>query len=168
MRWFKIEIGYDAMDYVPIDETELDKAVYIHLTGKVGAFKEGSVSGKNIIAIRPDWNRAKGWNDGYQPSQDDIADISKVGRYYQGAIEEAKQRVHDLIASGQTDLIGKQDETGLIEELSEVEACVKCNVSVKVSQSRRREWEAKQKMCKDCQWSEPSEEKGAKRIGDVV
>lgn len=109
MKYFKIVWGYNAEDYVQIDETELEKAYYAHLTKKDAVFSGGSVSGDKIIAIKEDFHRAMGWNRGYKLSADDFAELSQKGidRNYQKFLFKTKERVHYLIETKQTHLIGK-------------------------------------------------------------
>lgn len=79
MRFYKIVFGYDAEDIIRIDETELKKALYVHLTGKKGVFSEGTVSGERIIAIQPDYHRAMGWNLGHKLDAEDYRELSRSG-----------------------------------------------------------------------------------------
>lgn len=74
-KYFKIKFGYGNDEFISIDETELKKAIEIHLTGKNGVFKEGSISGKNVIAIVPDWNKAMGWKRDYKLTGEDYTEI---------------------------------------------------------------------------------------------
>jgi hypothetical protein len=38
MRYYKILHGFEPEDYIPIDETELEKAIFAHLRGIKAAF----------------------------------------------------------------------------------------------------------------------------------
>ena len=101
-RFFKVQYGYGANEYIPIDETELKRAIYAHLTGKKVALENGSVSGDKIIVIAPDWNKAMGWNAGYKPTPEELGEVeNEVGKLYQGVIAEAKSEVSAYIQNGE-------------------------------------------------------------------
>lgn len=57
-KYFRVKFGFDEKEEILVDEMELAKAFYIHLTGKKAIFKNGSVSGDKIISITPDWDSA--------------------------------------------------------------------------------------------------------------
>lgn len=77
MKYFKVKFGYGTDDFIIIDETEASKAIRAQINGTVVVFKEGSVSGKNIISITPDVNKIMGWNRTYQPTAEDYGDVPK-------------------------------------------------------------------------------------------
>lgn len=110
MRYFKVIKGFRTDEFIPIDETELDKAIYAHLTGKVVAFNNGSLNGDSINSVMPDWHRAMDWNYGYAMGADDWNEIRSRGveRKYAGAIGEAKEKVQYLMQSNQLHLLGKE------------------------------------------------------------
>lgn len=110
MKYFKIKFGFNNQDFIRIDETELDRAMYSQITSKVGVFKNGTVRGSNIISITPDIHREMNWNDGYEFQPEDFADIRRVEKKYEGVIGETKSRVENLIQTKQEHLIGKQQE----------------------------------------------------------
>ena len=106
-KYFKVQFGYDTDQFIPIDETELEKAIYAHLTGKKIGFENGSVDGNKIISVTPDWNRAMGWNVGYKPTPEEHGEIqATVGKKYLGVVALAKERVQGYIQSGEIDKIG--------------------------------------------------------------
>lgn len=109
MKYFKAIYGYDSENYVELNETELDKAIYLHLTAKKGLLTGGSISGDRVIAVQPDFHRAMGWNRGYSLGPDDYAELNGKGIYksYNILLEDTKARVHHLIETGQEHLIGK-------------------------------------------------------------
>jgi len=111
MRYFKIKTGYKDEDFIPIDETELEVAMYAFLTDSKAVFKNGVVNGKNIMSITEDWHRAKGWNYGYKLTPEDFAEISRDCGEYVGLIAEVKNNVQRIIESGRPELIGKTDYT---------------------------------------------------------
>lgn len=105
--YFKVFRGYNDEDYIPIDDTELEKAVYAHMAGKPVAFENGSINGNQISIIRPDFVRAMGWNKGYKPTPEEHGEIeARVGKRYAGIIGLAKERVQECIANGTPELIG--------------------------------------------------------------
>jgi hypothetical protein len=71
MRYFKVQKGYGADDYISIDETELRKAIIAQVKGQVAIFREGTVSGNSIMSITPDWNRTMGWKRDYKLTGED-------------------------------------------------------------------------------------------------
>lgn len=104
-----MQYGYDANEFIAIDETELEKAIYIHLTGKKGGFNNGTVDGNKIISISPDWNRAMGWNVGYKPTPEEHGEIqAEMGARYNGIVAMAKNKVQEYLENGQIELIGTQ------------------------------------------------------------
>lgn len=129
MKHFKIKYGYSPEDTIKITDDELEKAVYAHIQGINGVFKNGTVSGKHIIAITEDWHTAMGYNDGYKLEADDFAHIKqKLGNSYTGIIALAKQRVQDYLAQGKENLIGttplelpeRKEERGGMRSIGEI------------------------------------------------
>jgi len=116
-KYFKVVYGFDEDEYIAIDDSELKKAIYAHLTGKKVAFKEGSVSGDKIIVIRPDWNKAMGWNVGYKPTPEEMGEIdATVGKKYLGIVAHAKDEVEGYIKSGQLEKLN----TPLLESSTKI------------------------------------------------
>jgi hypothetical protein len=109
MNDFKIITGFTPEEYIPIDETELERAIYVHLSGSKSAFKNGSISGDKIHSVQPDFHRAMGWNRGYKLGPDDYAELAEKGvdKAHYKEIERARERVQYLVEHKQTDLIGK-------------------------------------------------------------
>lgn len=107
MRYFNLKTGFDLEDNIPIDETELEKAIYCQMSGKVGVFNGGTIRGSNIISIKEDWHRAMGWNKGHVLELEDFQDIDRYCSNYKGVIGLAKQNVQHMIEDGTPELIGK-------------------------------------------------------------
>jgi hypothetical protein len=110
---FKVKHGFDNQDFIRIDESELEKAIYAQMTGKVAVLNGGTVRGSNIISITPDLHRAMGYNDGYELVAEDFAEIRNSGieNKARECFEEKKSKVYELIANKQEHLIGKQNDT---------------------------------------------------------
>lgn len=103
MKYYKIVFGYDAEDYIGIDETELKKAYYAFLAKKDAVYSGGAVRGAQITAIQPDYHRAMGWNRGWKLGPDDYAQLTEEGvdRAHTHYLNEVKEEVKALISSGQ-------------------------------------------------------------------
>lgn len=97
MKYFKVQKGYWADDYISIDETELRKAITAQVKGQVAIFKEGTVSGNSIMSITPDWNKTMGWNRDYKLTGEDYQCIGN------GRTEESRL----LIENTMNEILGK-------------------------------------------------------------
>lgn len=92
--YFKVQIGYGVVDYISIDESELEKAIKAQITGMVAIFNGGTVSGNSIISITPDYNREMGWNIDYKPNGEDFRYIgSKRIDEYRNLLEDISNKV---------------------------------------------------------------------------
>jgi hypothetical protein len=99
-KYFKVQKGYGADDYITIDESELPTAIRAQVTGKVALFTEGTVSGNHIISITPDFNRMMGWNRNYQLSGEDYSYIgNKLITECRNMLEEAKLQASAQLGS---------------------------------------------------------------------
>ena len=109
MRYFKVIRGWGSENFIPIDETELEKATYAHMTGKVVVFNNGSINGDAITAIQPDYHREMGWAYGHDMGPDDWNDLNdkNIPYKYAGVIGKAKAKVQYLMQSGKENLIGQ-------------------------------------------------------------
>jgi len=109
---YKIIHGYDAEDYIQIDDSELEKAFYCFLMKKDGVYSGGAVRGSQIMAIQPDYHRAMGWNRGYKLCANDYEELSQKGidRKHHRLLSETKEKVQYLIDTKQEHLIGKNAE----------------------------------------------------------
>lgn len=95
MKYFKIVWGYDEEDMLPIDETELSKAMQCFITKKDGLFNSGPIKGDRIITIQPDYHRAMGWNRSHRLGPEDYSEIGNtIQREYQNLLEEAKHQAN--------------------------------------------------------------------------
>lgn len=131
MRYFKVIRGFGQEDFIPIDETELERALYAQMTGNsVLILKNGSVMGNHISAIMPDFHRAMGWNYAHRMGPEDHDEIHRSGaaQAHSGAIGEAKERIRYFLSIGQEALIGSAAPVPLSDKpmlSGEVDALVK-------------------------------------------
>lgn len=106
MKYYKIQYGYDEIQYLPIDATELPKAFAIFMEQKGRAiFKEGAVRGNDIIRIIPDWHKVKGWNQGYEMTPEDFAEIEPLKDIYNNTIQKAKDIAEFAIKEDRRDIL---------------------------------------------------------------
>jgi hypothetical protein len=115
MRYYKVQIGYGD-DFISIDETELEKALYAQMTGGTVFLNEGSVTGNSIISIRPDFHKAMGWNYGYKFTPEDHAEINRECGHYKGYLAEVKDKVSYLMKTNQSKLIGQNIELSALPD----------------------------------------------------
>lgn len=100
MKYFRVRIGYGLDNFISIDQTELAMALRAQITGRVGLFKEGTVTGKNIISITPDYNRMEGYNRDYQLNGEDYERIGKEKLdEYRKFLEKTKNEVDLALGS---------------------------------------------------------------------
>ncbi len=111
-KYFIIKTGYGEREFISIDETELDTAIYIFMTDGKGVFKNGVVRGKDIITIREDWHKEMGWNYLHEMDVLDWEELNNKGisKKYSGIISLAKDKVQYLIKTGELHLLGKEVE----------------------------------------------------------
>lgn len=102
MKYFKIQKGFNIDDYISIDETELAMAMRAQITGKIGVFNEGTIQGKSIISITPDFNREMGYNRDYRMDGEDYARLgTKKSNEYRDLITHTKLQVENQLGSGE-------------------------------------------------------------------
>lgn len=107
------KVYQDFSRYIPIDETEYEKALYAFKMGKGAIFEAGAVS--RIEGIFPDLNRMNGWNSDYKQTQDDNNEIERARLVATKFAAKTKERVDYLIATKQEHLIGKGVEIPELE-----------------------------------------------------
>lgn len=105
MKHYRVKFGYGKDDFISINEKELSMALRAQITGKVGVFNEGTVSGNNIMAILPDFQKEMGWARDHQLGGDDYAEIGaqKINDY-RLFLEETKNGVYEQLQGGQKQL----------------------------------------------------------------
>lgn len=94
MKYYHIKFGFNNDDFISIDETELARAIIAQTTGKVGIFKEGTITGDKIISITPDINKLMGWNRTYQPTSEDYGEIpEKILNEHRKFLEDTRLQI---------------------------------------------------------------------------
>ncbi len=71
----KFKVLIDYKNFIPIDETELEKALRAMAADGKAFFKYGAT--ERIHAILPDFHAIMGWNYGYELQPEDYAAIAK-------------------------------------------------------------------------------------------
>ena len=104
MKYY-FKVWKDYTNYVPVDETEFEKAMYAFEKGGGAMFDLGAIG--TIKDITPDFNKDLGWYSDYKPTPDDNADIDALRPKYQKYIHAIKEKIQYLKSTNQTDLIGK-------------------------------------------------------------
>jgi len=96
MKYYKVRMFNEN---ISIDETELARALYAQVTGKVAILKNGSVSGNQIFSITPDYHKAMGYNEEYKLTPEDHKEIAIKCKDYVGKIGEVKLELTDAMRS---------------------------------------------------------------------
>lgn len=77
MKYYRVKYGYGADEFYSVDETEVGKAIQAQGGGTIFACSEGTISGNNIMAIMPDYNRALGYNRDYRLTGEDYKELPR-------------------------------------------------------------------------------------------
>lgn len=94
MNYYRVKFGYGADDFYSVDESEVGRAVKAQGEGTVFTCAEGTISGNNIMAIMPDYNRILGYNRDYRLTGEDYSWIPKgAQKEHQDFLEETKRQV---------------------------------------------------------------------------
>jgi len=102
MKYFKIKTGYGKDEFISIDSSELPMAIRAQITGKVGVFNEGTITGNHIISITPDYNRLMGYNRDYQLLSEDYDHIGKKNvEEHRNFFEQTKTAIQNQLSTGQ-------------------------------------------------------------------
>lgn len=97
MRYYNVRT---FSEIIPIDETELPRALYAQISGKVVILKNGSISGNSIFSITPNYHKAMGWNSEYKLTPDDYSEINRRCKDYQGKIGDVKMIITSAMKDG--------------------------------------------------------------------
>jgi hypothetical protein len=106
MKYYKVIKNYNG-EFVSIDETELETAIYSFMTQARVVFKNGVARGQDILDIKPDFNKALGYNPEYKLQPDDYGDANRLRKSHYKVYEKINKRVNYLIANKQENLIGQ-------------------------------------------------------------
>ncbi len=121
-KFYRVKTGYGKDDFISVNENELQTAIRAQLTGKVGVFNEGTVSGNHIISITPDYNRELRVARDWQLTSEDYAILGKNKvKEYRSFLQEAKSNVFKQLGYGSSgelksieppekEVVGKIDE----------------------------------------------------------
>lgn len=96
--YFKVWLGYEK--FISITDDELEKALAAHISGGIALLGNGSVSGKSITLIEPDYHRAMGFTEGYKLTPEDWKMIDRDCSEYKGYIGGVKENVQKMLAEG--------------------------------------------------------------------
>jgi hypothetical protein len=107
MKYFKVRMFNEN---ISIDETELARALYAQITGKVAILKNGSVSGNQIFSITPDYHKAMGYNEDYKLTPEDHKEIAGKCRDYIGVVGEVKNGLAEAMRIGRAEDFIRLDE----------------------------------------------------------
>lgn len=113
MKYYRVYSSFT--DYVPIDSTEMEKAMHAFITGNPVVLQNGALS--RIDRIVPDYHREMGWNPAHRLDSDDYNELRSKGveEKYVRSIGKAKEKVKYLMTTKQEHLIGQNVK---IQELS--------------------------------------------------
>lgn len=108
-KYFKVRYGYAPLDFVSIQDDELEKAIYAQKFGEVVQIGGKQINGKHIIVIEPDYHKYAGWYPTYQPNTG--ADFEQIERDCPKGIENyikaVREKIDFLVTTGRKHLIGK-------------------------------------------------------------
>ena len=108
MKYYRVNI--DFHNFINIDATELEKAIYAFRMQAPVVFKQGATD--RISNIVPDYHKIKGWNATCKLTDDDWADINKNKDCFEAKkeFERIQNKISHLIETKQQHLIGKNIE----------------------------------------------------------
>ncbi len=96
MKYFRLKTGFGKDEFISINETEYPKAIRCMSKGTIGIFEEGTIAGKSIMSILPDWQRAMDYNRDYQLNAEDYELIGqKRQKEYRDFMYESKMAIEN-------------------------------------------------------------------------
>lgn len=120
--FYKITHGFNAEDYIEINENEVEKAYGAFLQKKDAIFSGGAIKAGMIQTIKPNYHKTMGWNRGYKLGELDYEELAQKGidRKMEHFLSQQKEKIQYLITTNQTDLIGKNIEIAGFEKSKEI------------------------------------------------
>ena len=116
-KFFKIKLGYNEDDYISVSEDELPKAQVLFLEGTGrGLFEEGAIRGQDIMRIKNDWHKLRGWNKSWKMQDEDYADVQHLENSYRETYLLAEHIAKEIIKQNRRELLS---ENKPLKELSE-------------------------------------------------
>ena len=108
-RWFKVKYGYDVMDFVSVEESDLPRVLDAWNNNKIYIYGSNAVKGNEIKSISPHYHKYTGWNESYEPK--DADDFREIERYCPKGLNASIENAKRFLTSG-----GKPDEYRLLLE----------------------------------------------------
>lgn len=103
--FYKVKTGFARDEFLSIPENELAKAIYAHLFGTIFVHSKGTLSGKLIQRIDPDYHRALGLNFDYELKGEDMRSLPTGFKHNAiTAIGEAENKVKETKTLGSSRL----------------------------------------------------------------
>lgn len=122
--YFKVKHGFKTSDFVVVkDGPEMEKALHAWMTGNIASVGGKMINGNNIVSIEPDYHSYTGWYRSYEPSTgDDWKQIERdVPPEISLVLPEYRNRVTQLLSTGQEHLVGKGAPIKMLESGEPVE-----------------------------------------------
>ena len=108
MKYYKVKLGYNEDDYISVSETELPKAITLFLEGTGrGLFDDGAIRGQDIMRIRPDWHKLRGWNRSWKMQDSDYADIQHLESPYRDVYQLAEEIAKQAMQQNHRELLSQ-------------------------------------------------------------
>lgn len=91
MKYYRVKYGYGKDEFYSVEESELAKAIKAQGDSSIFICSEGTISGNNIMAIMPDYNRALGYKRDYAMTGEDYDELPRsVQREHTELLEQTK------------------------------------------------------------------------------
>ena len=117
-KFYKIKLGYENDNYLSINENELPKAIILFLEGNGrGLFEEGTVRGRDIMQIKNDWHKLRGWNKSWKMTDGDYADVQHLEKSYRETYQLAECVAKEIIKQNRRELLSENKSLKELEEI---------------------------------------------------
>lgn len=94
MKYFRVKYGYGKDDFYSVEESDVARAIKAQGDGSVFVCSEGTISGNNIMAVMPDYNRVLGYNRDYTLTGEDYQELlPNIRREYDNFLQDAKYKL---------------------------------------------------------------------------